>query len=70
MKSSKPDPDIRQHLLALATEMFEDKEAAENWLHQPLPGLGGLSPLEFARREGGPQEVERLIGRLRHGIVS
>nr|WP_259374668.1 MbcA/ParS/Xre antitoxin family protein [Pseudomonas aeruginosa] len=44
--------------------MFEgDQEAAEDWLHHPLPALGGVPPIQ------APLEmVLDLIGRLEHGV--
>jgi putative toxin-antitoxin system antitoxin component (TIGR02293 family) len=54
-----------------ALELFEgDLSAARGWLTQPQSGLGGAVPLELARTDVGTQEVERLIGRIEHGIPS
>lgn len=55
-------------LLALATELFEDREAAAGWLKTPAPALGNETPLVHAKTEIGARNVERLIGRLEHGI--
>lgn len=63
------DPKVEIHLRELAKDMFSDEKAADKWLRQPLPGLGGVSPLEYALQEGGVIEVELLIGRLRHGVI-
>lgn len=52
-------------------ELFEgDGDAARAWLTRPQRGLGGATPLEFARTETGAREVERLLGRLEHGVVT
>jgi putative toxin-antitoxin system antitoxin component (TIGR02293 family) len=52
-----------------ALELFEgDSEAAREWLLDKQPLLGGLVPLELATTDVGALEVERLIGRLEHGI--
>lgn len=54
-----------------ALELFEgDSEAAREWLLDRQPLLGGLVPLELATTDVGALEVERLIGRLEHGIPS
>lgn len=54
-----------------ALELFEgDAEAAREWLLQKQPLLGGLVPLDLATTDVGALEVERLIGRLEHGIPS
>ncbi|HEY7446674.1 MAG TPA: antitoxin Xre/MbcA/ParS toxin-binding domain-containing protein [Vicinamibacterales bacterium] len=51
--------------------LFEgDRDAATEWLTTPHPALGGTVPLELARSEVGAQEVERLVGRLEHGVFS
>lgn len=54
---------------ALALMNFDD-DAAIAWLHAPLDILDGESPLEHATTELGAQDVEDLIGRLRHGVFS
>ncbi|HBZ70018.1 MAG TPA: hypothetical protein DEP35_09900 [Deltaproteobacteria bacterium] len=52
-------------------QLFEgDEEDARAWLTRPQRGLGGATPLEFARTETGAREVEQLLGRLEHGVVA
>ena len=54
-----------------AIELFEgDNRAALRWLETPLPALGRASPLAMSKSEPGALEVERLISRLEHGVVS
>jgi putative toxin-antitoxin system antitoxin component (TIGR02293 family) len=54
-----------------ALELFEgDAEAAREWLLNKQPLLGGRVPLDLATTDVGALEVERLIGRLEHGIPS
>jgi putative toxin-antitoxin system antitoxin component (TIGR02293 family) len=55
---------------SLAREVFEDKEAARDWLHQPQVGLGGRVPLDFIQTEAGAREVEDLLGRMEYGVIS
>ncbi|MEM7307165.1 MAG: antitoxin Xre/MbcA/ParS toxin-binding domain-containing protein [Planctomycetota bacterium] len=58
-------------ILGRASELFEgDLEAARRWLGTPNPALGGRTPLSYARTEIGSREVERLIGRIEHGVAS
>ena len=58
-------------LLGKALEVFEgDRDAATEWLTTAQPALGGTVPLEVAKSEVGALEVERLIGRLEHGVFS
>ncbi|MEJ2283194.1 MAG: DUF2384 domain-containing protein [Desulfobacterales bacterium] len=51
-----------------ALEVFEDQQAAENWLKEPARGLGEAIPLKYARTELGAQEVERLLTRIEYGV--
>jgi putative toxin-antitoxin system antitoxin component (TIGR02293 family) len=57
-------------LVALAEEVFEDRERAHSWLRQPQRGLGGRVPLEMMRTEVGAREVEDLLGRIEYGVFS
>jgi putative toxin-antitoxin system antitoxin component (TIGR02293 family) len=55
----------------LAVELHHgDRAAAQQWLETPLPVLGDRRPLDLAGTEPGGREVEDLIGRIQHGIVS
>ncbi|HRI16806.1 MAG TPA: DUF2384 domain-containing protein, partial [Verrucomicrobiota bacterium] len=54
-----------------AVNLFNgDENMARDWLQRPQFGLGGATPLEFARTEPGAQEVRSLIGRLDEGIFA
>lgn len=58
-------------LFARALSLFEgDRDAAKHWLSEPQKALGGAVPLVLARTEVGALEVERLIGRLEHGVFT
>jgi putative toxin-antitoxin system antitoxin component (TIGR02293 family) len=70
-------PEESERLLRLGTvfeqavELFEgDRAAALRWLSAPRKALEGKTPLAYARTELGAREVEDLIGRLEHGVVS
>ena len=70
-------PDESERLLRLsrvferALDLFEgDKDAAKRWLESPAKALGGETPLQAAETEIGAQEVDRLVGRIEHGIVA
>jgi putative toxin-antitoxin system antitoxin component (TIGR02293 family) len=55
--------------LALALDLFEgDADAAKRWLDAPQRALGGEAPRIFAMSDVGAREVERLAGRLEHGV--
>ena len=55
-------------LFGLAMEVFEDEEAACEWLKTANPGTAGEQPLSYADTEFGAREVENLLGRIDHGI--
>lgn len=56
-------------LAQLATAMFHgDEEEAKTWLKTPLSVFSDETPLERAQTEFGANQVEQLIGRIRHGI--
>jgi putative toxin-antitoxin system antitoxin component (TIGR02293 family) len=58
-------------IFARALILFEgDRDAAKHWLSAPQKALGGGVPLLLARTEVGALEVERLIGRLDHGVFT
>ena len=58
-------------IFARALSLFEgDRNAAKQWLSAPQKALGNESPLTLARMEVGALEVERLIGRLEHGVFT
>ena len=76
-RSGKLSPSESERLLRLA-RVFEqatalhdgDADGARQWLETPVPSLGNRRPLDLARTEPGAREVEDLIGRIAHGIVS
>jgi putative toxin-antitoxin system antitoxin component (TIGR02293 family) len=58
-------------LFGKTLELFEgDRDAATEWLTTAQPALGGSVPLDLAKSDVGAREVERLVGRLEHGVFS
>jgi putative toxin-antitoxin system antitoxin component (TIGR02293 family) len=57
-------------VLAKAVQLFGDNKMAVDWLKTSRRGLGGRIPLDLMETEAGAQEVEDLIGRLQHGVIS
>jgi len=54
-----------------ALALFEgDVASARAWLSTPTPALDDRSPQDVASTEVGAREVEKLIGRLEHGVFS
>lgn len=71
------DPDESDRLVRIARvfsraiELFGGNEdLAREWMMRPRPALGGPSPFEMTRTEIGAREVENLIGRIEHGVIS
>ena len=57
-------------LVVRAVEVMETLENARKWLTEPARALGGEIPLQYASVEPGAREVERLLGRIEHGVFS
>ena len=58
-------------LFGKTLELFEtDRDTATEWLTTAQPALGGAVPIDLAKSEVGAREVERLLGRLEHGVFS
>jgi putative toxin-antitoxin system antitoxin component (TIGR02293 family) len=70
----KPDESERvarlMRIISRATSVLESREHAREWLNRPLRELGGRSPLQVAATEPGAREVERVLGRIEHGIFA
>jgi putative toxin-antitoxin system antitoxin component (TIGR02293 family) len=73
--SGRLNPDESDRVLrvsrvfARCLELFEgDQAAARHWFLSPQKGLGDQSPAATAKTEFGALEVERLVGRLEHGV--
>lgn len=76
-RAGRLDPDESDRLVrvsrvfARAIELFEgDVEGARSWLMSPVLALGGAVPFGMLKTEVGALEVERLIGRIEHGVIS
>jgi putative toxin-antitoxin system antitoxin component (TIGR02293 family) len=57
-------------LLAIATDVLEDAQAAARWLKAPQRALGGAVPLQLAQTDVGSRSVEALLGRMEHGVYT
>jgi putative toxin-antitoxin system antitoxin component (TIGR02293 family) len=70
----KPDESERvarlMRIISRATGVLESQEHAREWLQRPLRELGGQTPLQVAATEPGAREVERVLGRIEHGIFA
>lgn len=52
-----------------AVDVFESESDAQTWFRQPQWGLGGATPLDYARTEPGAREVEALLDRIDYGVT-
>jgi len=58
-------------VFAKALELFEgDSSAARRWFYTPAKALGGERPIALARTDLGSREVDALIDRLEHGVLT
>lgn len=57
-------------LISVGVSTLESEDNAREWLRRPLRELGGQTPLELAATEPGAREIERVLGRIDHGIFA
>lgn len=57
-------------IAARATEVFGEIEKAARWLHRPNRALGGYPPVRLVRTDLGSRQVEQVLGRIEHGVIS
>ena len=53
-----------------ARRLLGNGPAAAEWFKEPQIALAGSSPLELCDTEPGAREVERLLGRIEHGVFA
>lgn len=59
---------LRVH--AKSDEALGDAERARRWMRKPNRALQGRTPLELLSSEAGARAVEKVLGRLEHGVFS
>jgi putative toxin-antitoxin system antitoxin component (TIGR02293 family) len=73
-KRLRPDESDRLFRLgriaALAEDVLGSREKASRWLHMPNRALGQAVPLRHLDTELGARQVEDLLVRIAHGVVS
>lgn len=57
-------------LFLLAGEALEGEETARDWLLTPQAGLDHRVPCELLGNEASAREVEDLLLRIQHGVIS
>lgn len=55
---------------ARSEEALGDGERAHRWMRKPNRALNGRTPLELLSSEAGARAVEKVLGRIEHGIFS
>lgn len=68
-----PEADAIARLLRVteaARKAFGEEDFARKWLNLPVPSLNGAIPIELAETDAGAREVENVLGRFMHGIIS
>ena len=66
----KQDQAMRR-VIALAEQVFENKEDAREWLSSRQYGLGGAIPIDMVQTDATKaREVEQLLIRIDHGVIS
>ena len=75
-KAGRLQPGESERLLRIARlyeracEVLGSSERASMWMKEPIPALGGHDPLSYADTEPGAREIERVLGRIAHGVFS
>jgi putative toxin-antitoxin system antitoxin component (TIGR02293 family) len=57
-------------IIALAEDIFADRDKAGAWLRRPTTVFGGKRPIDLLATEIGAQMVEQLLYRIAHGIAA
>jgi len=55
---------------ARAEGVLGSQERAGAWLRGPVRALGSVRPLDLFDTDLGAQQVERILGRIEHGVYS
>lgn len=55
-------------IYAFGIAVFGEERRFTDWISQPLPALGGLTPISLLDSEAGRQDVYNLIGRISYGV--
>jgi putative toxin-antitoxin system antitoxin component (TIGR02293 family) len=57
-------------MIGRAEEALGDRGKAHTWLRNPNRGLAGRRPLDLLGDDAGVRLVERILGRIEHGVYS
>lgn len=57
-------------IVVRAEEVLGNREKALRWISRPNRALGGTCPLVILDSDAGTLAVERVLGRIEHGVFS
>jgi putative toxin-antitoxin system antitoxin component (TIGR02293 family) len=57
-------------IIARAIELLGSREKAASWLDRPNRALGGEKPLSLLDTAIGAGQIEDILGRMEHGVIS
>jgi putative toxin-antitoxin system antitoxin component (TIGR02293 family) len=57
-------------IYARAEEAIGDVSRAYRWLHRANRALEGMRPIDLLGSDAGTRAVEKVLGRIEHGVVS
>lgn len=57
-------------VVARAEEALNDRAKAARWLRKPNRSLNGAKPIELLDSDIGARMVERVLGRIEHGVYT
>lgn len=75
-RSRRLHPDESDRLIRLArlatqaVQVFGKEDKAAMWMHRPNRALGNQAPLNLLRTDLGAKQVEEVLGRIEHGVIS
>jgi putative toxin-antitoxin system antitoxin component (TIGR02293 family) len=53
-----------------AVEVLDSEDDTKRWFHTKVKGIGWETPFSYMDTEVGAREVEAVLGRLEHGVIS
>lgn len=59
-----------RRIAARAEEALGSAEKAQRWLDAPNRALSGRRPVDLTATEADLRRVERVLGRIEHGVYS
>ncbi len=57
-------------IMSFAEAVFGNEEKTRSWMRTPRAVLGDRTPLSLLKTDAGATAVERIIGRIAHGVYS